>query len=81
MRKKVIIVGFATLTLAGCANDAPVSSRDIGPAEKVNMPDHFATVATKCNHGNRIYQTSHGGNSSSAIAIVPNDESCPQSPR
>lgn len=64
---------------AGCgSNDADVSGRDHAPAEAINFPDHFSSVATKCNHGNRVYVADHGSRSSpSTVAVVAHDPSCP----
>jgi hypothetical protein len=82
--KKILIIATAGLTLflSGCGkaaepfNDAPVSGENTGAAEKINMPDGFSNVATKCDHGNRIYVAFHGDSAYAAIAVVPNDPSC-----
>lgn len=74
-----VILLFA---LAGCGktaepfNDAPVSGENTGPAEKINMPDGFSNVSTKCDHGNRIYVAFHGDSAYAAIAVVAADPSC-----
>lgn len=73
---------FVALLLNGCGkalepfNDAPVTGQNKSPAEIVNMPDGFSNVATKCDHGNRIYVAFHGDNAYGAIAVVPNDPTC-----
>lgn len=70
----VAVIGIAAsvaIAVGGCGHDAHVSSRDTGPAEKINMPDQFDTVATKCSHGFRIFETSDDG----ALTAV-RDPSC-----
>jgi hypothetical protein len=72
----------ATLFLTGCGkalepyNDAPVKSQNKTPADVLNMPDGFSNVATKCDHGNRVYVAFHGDKAYGAIAVVPNDPTC-----
>lgn len=63
---------------AGCgSNDASVSGRDTSPAAKVNFPDHFGTVAHKCDGPNMIYETENGGSTGKgAFAVAPNDPRC-----
>jgi hypothetical protein len=86
--KKPIFIATAilatALALGGCSgkdlepfNDAPVVGADnTGPAQKLNMPDGYSNVATKCDHGNRIYVAFHGDAAYAAIAIVPQDPTC-----
>lgn len=69
--------------LAGCAKftepykDAPRSGQDNGsPADIVRMPDGFSNVATKCDHGNRVYVVFHGDNKYGSIAVASNDPTC-----
>jgi hypothetical protein len=81
----IAAVGIAA-ALTGCSafseqfEDVPIVSRDstVG-AEVINFPDYFTNVATKCNHGNRVYVTPGGtsGGGGKAIAVVPNDPTCP----
>lgn len=73
-------LAVSSLGFAACgANDASVSERDHAPAEAINFPDHFSSVATKCNHGNRVYVSDHGkGTNPSAVAVVAHDPSCPR---
>lgn len=80
---KLTLVGTAlAITLTGCGkfvepyNDANVSGQNTGAAEVVNMPDGFSNVATKCDHGNRIYVAYHGDSAYAAVAVVPNDPTC-----
>ena len=80
--KLTLVVTALTLTLSGCGklvepyNDANVSGQNRGAAEVVNMPDGFSNVATKCDHGNRIYVAYHGNSAYAAIAVVPSDPTC-----
>lgn len=71
-------LAVSAIGLAACgANDASVSGRDHAPAEAINFPDHFSSVATKCNHGNRVYVADHGdGGNPSAVAVIAHDPSC-----
>lgn len=82
-RRRIILAAaafFAFAGVSGCgANDAEVGERDHAPANIINFPDHFSSVAHKCDgHGNRVYEADHGeggGKQSSAIAVV-RDPSC-----
>lgn len=57
-------------------NDADVSNQNKGPAEVINMPDGFSNVATKCDHGNRVYVVFHSNSAYGSVAVVANDPSC-----
>jgi hypothetical protein len=76
------LVAVALLALPGCGkalepyNDAPVAAQNKTPAEVVNMPDGFSNVATKCDHGNRLYVAFKGDGNRAAVAVVANDPSC-----
>lgn len=79
----VIVATALALTLNGCGkaaepfNDAPVSgSQNSTPADKISMPDGYSNVATKCDHGNRIYVAFHNDSAYAAIAIVAADPTC-----
>jgi hypothetical protein len=83
--KKIVAASAAALlglgVLTGCSsftepyNDAPVKSKNDGPAEVYSMPDGFANFASKCDsHGNRVYTTRTDGGE--ALAVVANDPSC-----
>lgn len=88
MRRWKMLIGTAVtalvvmVPLTGCGkavepfNDAPVTGQNKTPAEVVSMPDGFSNVATKCDHGNRIYVAFHGDSAYGAIAVVPNDPTC-----
>lgn len=58
--------------------DAPRGSTNNGPADTVTFPDGFSNIATKCDHGNRIYSAYHADSAYAAIAVVPNAKGCPQ---
>jgi hypothetical protein len=83
----VAACGLLVFALAGCGkalepyNDASVSGQNKVPAEVVNMPDGFSNVATKCDHGNRLYVAFHGDGDRAALAVVPNDPSCGGGPK
>lgn len=75
-----LLITGCMVVLTGCpgGNDASVKGRDHGPAEAINFPDHFSSVATKCNHGNRVYVADHSDTKQpSAVAVVAHDPSCP----
>lgn len=88
MKKTLIAVtAIGVLALAGCGansklteflQDADVAGRNTAPADVLNFPDGFANVATKCDHGNRVYvsRTSDSGSTGRGIAVVPNDPTC-----
>lgn len=85
-RRAVALALSATLALAagGCGakanepfKDAPRSGNtNTTPADVVTMPDGFTNVASKCDHGNRLYVSYHGDAAYASIAVVPNDPSC-----
>jgi hypothetical protein len=89
--RKIATIGgvlvLAAALLAGCGkvvepyNDAPVKSQNKQPAEVLNMPDGFSNVATKCDHGNRVYVAFHGDATYGAVAVVANDPSCAGAPK
>lgn len=57
--------------------DAPRSAVvNRAPADIIEMPDGFNNVATKCDHGNRIYVSFHGDGSYGFIAAVPHAPGC-----
>ena len=78
----IALAVVAALVVAGCAkitepfNDAPVSHQIGGPAEVGSMPDGFNNVATKCDHGNRLYISYHGDGSYGFGFAVPRDPTC-----
>lgn len=77
----VMAVGFAACDPVGKATepfkDAPRSGVvNDDPADTVTMPDGFNNVATKCDHGNRVYVTYHADSPYGSVAVVPNDPTC-----
>lgn len=86
-RRTTFGAGLVTLVLVlsagGCDKqnepfkDAPRTGTDNGaPADTVRMPDGFSNLATKCDHGNRIYVAYHGDNTYASIFVVKDDTSC-----
>ena len=83
--KKVFIglAALAMLTLTGCGEkftepyrDAPRGGTNGAPADLVTFPDGFNNVATKCDHGNRVYVTYHNDAPYGSVAVVPNAKGC-----
>ncbi|UGQ12393.1 hypothetical protein LO772_01915 [Yinghuangia sp. ASG 101] len=80
-----VVASVGVLT-AGCGKgqtvkepfaDAPRSSTtNDSPGDIVLMPDGFSNVATKCDHGNRIYTIYHKDLPYGSISVVPNDPTC-----
>jgi hypothetical protein len=71
----LVIVLFATglgVFIASRGNDASVSGRVEGSAEKINMPHLFNTISDRCVHGFRVFEASSGG----GLAVV-RDPRCP----
>lgn|GEM_PF-1489061 len=68
--------------LGGCEklaepfNDAPRGIENNAPADIITNPDGFSNVATKCDHGNRLYVAFHGDSAYAAITVVPADPTC-----
>lgn len=79
----VIAVTALTL-LTGCSQKAQERYKDgprsgvsnDGPADLIRMPDGFSNVATKCDHGNRVYSLFHGDSKYGGIAVVAGDPTC-----
>ena len=79
----VAAAAIALLVLTGCGNkfqqpfkDAPRTGVvNDQPAEVIFMPDGFNNLATKCDHGNRIYVSYHGDGSYGFGFAVP-DPKC-----
>lgn len=80
----ICAIAFLVAGLSGCGakntepyHDGPrsgVVNRDA--ADLITMPDGFSNVATKCDHGNRIYIAFKGDANRAAIAVVPADPTC-----
>ncbi|QKG23278.1 hypothetical protein [Actinomadura verrucosospora] len=89
MKRRRIVIGAAlaaTLlaSLTACGDkvtepfkDAPRSSTtNREAADVIEMPDGFSNMATKCDHGNRIYVAYKGDDNRAAIAVVSQDPTC-----
>lgn len=81
--RRLLVCSLALLALTGCSKfaepykDAPRSGTENGaPADLVRMPDGFSNLATKCDHGNRIYVAYHGDAAYGSVVAVPNDPTC-----
>lgn len=74
----------ALLLLTGCGvdkanepfKDAKRGNTNSSPADTIEMPDGFSNVATKCDHGNRIYVIFKSDSSYGSVAVVPNAPDC-----
>lgn len=80
----LLLCGFALL-LSGCSakqqeqfHDADRGTENSAPADTISMPDGFGNVATKCDHGNRVYVLFHGDSPYGSVAVVANDLTCPK---
>ena len=85
MKRIGVVAGLAlvgALALSGCDKalepyqDAPRGSTNKAPADVITMPDGFSNIATKCDHGNRVYVVFKGDKTYGAIAVVPNAAGC-----
>lgn len=66
-------IGKATEQYKDADRSGQVNSN---PADTITFPDGFSNVATKCDHGHRVYVLFHGDSTYGAIAVVPNDSTC-----
>lgn len=78
-----VATGLAALTSCGAQNKYTEPYNDSGrgqtnstPADVLTFPDGFNNVATKCDHGNRVYVIYHNDGPYGAVAVAPNDPSC-----
>lgn len=85
IRYSLAIAGLCALALAGCNSqkateqfrDAPRSAVvNDQSADVIEMPDGFSNLATKCDHGNRIYVAFHGDSAYASLTAVAHDPSC-----
>lgn len=83
----ILAIAFGVIALVlvtGCGvqkneepfKDAPRGQTNSSPADTIEMPDGFSNVATKCDHGNRIYVIFKKDSSYGSVAVVPNAEGC-----
>jgi hypothetical protein len=88
----ILSVVAAAMLLAACDSDskrveqyrdAPMGTRNDGPADIGTMPDGFSNWAAKCDGPNRVYVIFHysnnkesGGDTYGSIAVAPNDPRC-----
>ncbi len=56
--------------------DAQRGATNSAPADVIELPDGFSNLATKCDHGNRVYVAFKGDSAYGAIAIVAQDPTC-----
>jgi len=78
------LIVIALLLLSGCGaqkaqepfKDAKRGTTNSSPADTIEMPDGFSNVATKCDHGNRIYVIFKSDSSYGSVAVVPNAPDC-----
>lgn len=85
MKKILAVVGTLASAgvIAGCgANDTGVSTRDHAPANVINFPNGFSSVAFKCDgRGHMVYETDHGPkNNGGGFVTVVNDPNCGSNP-
>ena len=79
-----ILIAVIVFLVAGCSGkytepykDAPRSGvTNDDAAETITFPDGFNNLATKCDHGNRVYVTYHSDSPYGAVAVVPNAKGC-----
>ena len=79
-----ICTGVLLVSLSACGlgkatepfKDADRGKTNTGTADTLTMPDGFSNVATKCDHGNRIYVAFKGNHAYASIAVVPNADDC-----
>jgi hypothetical protein len=72
-----VLLGCGAEKLSEPFHDAPRGKQtNDSPADVIEMPDGFNNLATKCDHGNRIYVTYHADSPYGAVAVVPNAEGC-----
>ncbi len=84
MKKIAVFVSTAVLafSISSCSKytepykDAERGSTNDDKADLVTFPDGFSNVATKCDHGNRVYVIYHADNAYGSVAVVPNAEDC-----
>lgn len=89
MKRRRIVIGVVAVvalsaSLTACGDkatepfkDAPRSgTTNHEAADIIQMPDGFSNMATKCDHGNRVYVVYKGDENRAALAVVPQDPTC-----
>lgn len=84
MTKKIaaVLAALGLMALAACGKmsepfqDAPRGASNTNPADTITFPDGFSNVATKCDHGNRVYVLFKGDQPYGGLSVVPNAEGC-----
>lgn len=56
--------------------DAPRGQTNDDRADTITFPDGFSNVATKCDHGNRVYVVFKSDAAYGSVAVVPKDPTC-----
>jgi hypothetical protein len=80
--KLCVALAAAGVLLTGCGKalepfqDAKRGASNTRPADTISFPDGFSNVATKCDHGNRVYVLFKGDQAYGGLAVVPNAEGC-----
>jgi hypothetical protein len=79
----IAVVLMGLLLVASCGEKATEPYKDSGrgatnsaKADLITFPDGFNNVATKCDHGNRVYVTYHADAPYGSITVVPNAKGC-----
>ena len=77
------IAAVLVFVLVSCGQKAAEPFQDAqrgvtndGPADTITFPDGFSNVATKCDHGNRVYVLFKSDAAYGSVAVVPNAEDC-----
>jgi len=86
MKRRVraaIATAVLVLAASGCAGkatepyeDAERGKQNAEPADTITFPDGFSNVATKCDHGNRVYVIFKADATYGSIDVVPNAKGC-----
>lgn len=82
-----VVLAGTGLALAGCASqdtkvaepfhDAPKSGViNNASVDIITDADGFSNLATKCDHGNRLYIAFHGDGAYGSVTVVKQDSTC-----
>lgn len=82
----LVLIGLAMLLLMSSCGSGKYTERykdaersgnsNSDPADTITFPDGFSNVATKCDHGNRVYVLFHEDSPYGGLSVVPNAEGC-----